>query len=75
MHDINFVGQLILRVNEHIHTLYNKITPPIMVFVLQCDGIIHFLAVRALVQPWWPDTNIKFNLHILVEKLQIQMLL
>jgi len=48
---INFVRQLISVVKKHIRTLYNKITLPITVFVSQCDGIIHILAVRASVQP------------------------
>jgi hypothetical protein len=31
-----------LGVKKHIHTLYNKITLPIMVFVSQCYGIITY---------------------------------
>jgi len=45
-------------VKIHIHTLY-KINLPVMVFVSLHDGIIHILAVRASVQPWWPNTSIK----------------
>jgi len=60
-------------VKKHIHTLYNKITLPIMVFGSQHDGIIHILAVRASVQPWWPDTTIKLNLHICVETLHTEV--
>jgi hypothetical protein len=58
---------LISEVNKHIHTLYNKITLPIMVLVSQRDGIIHILAVTASVQPWWPNITIKLNLRVCVE--------
>jgi len=53
MHGVTmkFVTQLISGVKKHIHTHYNKITLPIMVYVSQCNGITHILAVRASVQP------------------------
>jgi len=72
---INFVRQLISGVKKHIHTLYNKITLPIMVFVSQCDGIILTLAVRVSVQPLWPNSTIKLNLHFYVETLHTEVLL
>jgi len=62
-------------VKKHIHTLYNKITLPIMVFVSLHDGIIHILAVRASVQPWWPNTSINLKLHVCVETLHTEALL
>jgi hypothetical protein len=46
-----------------------------MVFVSQRDGIIHILAVRALVQPPWRNTTIKFNLHVCIETLHTEVLL
>jgi hypothetical protein len=35
----------------HIHTLYNKVTLSIIVFVSQHEGMIHILAVTAFFQP------------------------
>jgi len=45
-----------------------------MVYVSQHDGITHILAVRALVQPCWPNMSIVLNLHICVETLYREVL-
>jgi hypothetical protein len=62
-----FWDNLISGEKKHIHTLYNKITLSIMVLVSQRDGIIHILAVRDSVKPWWPNITIKLNLRVCVE--------
>ena len=60
---------------KNIQKLNNKITLPIMEFVWQHNGIIHILAVKASVQPWWPNKTINLSLHVCVKTLHTEALL
>jgi hypothetical protein len=62
-------------VKKNIQKLNNKITLHIMVFVWQHNGIIHILAVKASVQPWWPNKTIKLSLHVCGKTIHTEVLL